>query len=79
MKCVQCGSTRIIPRAAIIDRDKWERQLTASVCGNPQALIFTDPEYSTLYARICGDCGFTELFAENPSALYDAYLQSQQR
>ena len=26
---------------------------------------------------ICGECGYTELIADNPAALYDEYLKGE--
>lgn len=36
-------------------------------------------ETSTLRARICGQCGYTELFVDNPQKLLVHYKQSQTR
>jgi hypothetical protein len=42
---------------------------------NPEARMFKGPEFAHFRATICGKCGHTELTAENPGALYDAYLR----
>ena len=44
---------------------------------NPEAWVFKGSVYARLRATICGDCGYTELTAENPGALYDAYIAAQ--
>ena len=76
MKCTRCGSVRIVPQASI-----WEKQtgdLQAYIDAKPNARIFRERAHATLYARICADCGHTELFTNNAAALYEAYLRSQQ-
>jgi predicted nucleic-acid-binding Zn-ribbon protein len=75
--CERCGSTRIIPRARVIDRGEGNHPTGSVQVGverKPDALFFTAEERVNTFARICGECGFTELFAEDPAALYDAYL-----
>ena len=73
--CDRCGSTRIIPRARVIDRsDGNGANVRVSVKRKRDALFFTAEERVETFARICGECGFTELFAEDPAALYEAYL-----
>jgi hypothetical protein len=54
------------------DRDVWLR-----VDAHPEARIFKRAQYSPLRASVCRDCGFTELFADDPASLYAAYLDSQ--
>ncbi len=44
---------------------------------NPKAWVFKGSVHAALKANICGDCGYTELIAENPAALYEAYLKGQ--
>jgi hypothetical protein len=46
---------------------------------NPEAWVFKGAVYAKLKANICGECGYTELVAEEPAALYDAYLKSGDR
>jgi hypothetical protein len=38
---------------------------------------FKGAVYAKLKANICGECGYTELFVENPAGLYDAYLKAK--
>ena len=79
--CARCGSGKIIPRARVIDRGHYNSaaagSLRVSVERNPTALFFTGEERVETSARICGECGFTELFADEPAALYEAYLASR--
>jgi predicted nucleic-acid-binding Zn-ribbon protein len=79
--CSKCKSTRIIPQARIIDRveastDSGASDLVIVLYDDPDALIFKGKHYGVLSARICGDCGYTELFVSNPKELLSAYLKS---
>ena len=38
--------------------------------------MFKGAVYARLKANICGNCGYTELVAEEPAALCDAYLKA---
>ena len=51
-------------------------ELRVAIAADPNALLFRDVIFSRLRAAICGDCGHTELSAEDPRALYDAYLRN---
>jgi hypothetical protein len=75
-RCVQCGSERVVPKAVVWDQANGG-YLMAYVCAKPDAALFKEAAYSTLYARICADCRYTSLFAEGAEALYEAYQQSQ--
>jgi hypothetical protein len=48
------------------------------VHANPNAWFFTGTVASRLSANVCGDCGFVELFVDNPRELYQVYRKSQQ-
>ena len=43
---------------------------------DPNALVFKGAQKGTLYAQICGECGFAEFYLENPQELY-AVVQSK--
>jgi hypothetical protein len=51
--------------------------LTLVVYENPDALLFKGSNEGTLQARVCGECGYLELFLENPSELYETYRNSK--
>lgn len=40
---------------------------------DPKALLFKGAQKGTLYAQICGECGFAEFYLENPQELYAVY------
>jgi len=37
--------------------------------------FFKGAVYAKMNANICGECGYTELIAKDPAALYDACLK----
>jgi hypothetical protein len=47
--------------------------LTAVTYDDPDALIFKGAHKSALFARVCGTCGFTELYLDNARELFEAY------
>ena len=76
--CTRCGSHEVIPRVRVTDRDSGDmrQNLEVEVQRRPNAMFFKRPERSALSARVCGACGFTELYVDAPNALYSAYLQA---
>ena len=79
-RCGKCGSLKIVPRAPLVDihlRYNVERAtILVGVSRKPDAVIFKHPQTAGVYARVCGDCGFAELFVDDAQSLYDAYLES---
>ena len=72
--CTRCGSSKILPYVDI--KDYWDmgvsRDLSVVVHEDPQAVIFKGAVKGPLVARICGECGFVELFVKNPAELWEA-------
>ena len=79
LKCGKCGSQRVIPLAGMIDQGEHSDGNLKAVVGytKPRAWIFKGAVYAKLKANICGDCGYTELMAQDPAALYAAYRKTQ--
>lgn len=75
--CTQCGSTRIIPAARTAELTGGG-PLAVCVNANPDAILFKGTHTGYLKARICGDCGHTELYVDNAQELYEAYARSRQ-
>jgi len=75
--CLKCGSKRVIESARIIDRGDSGCQYDFSVVvyKKPSAILFKEGCYGAMRASICGNCGYTELYATNPEELYEAYEQ----
>lgn len=76
--CIRCGSESVIPRVRVIERgdDGQRHDLQVEVQRRPNALIFKRPERVNLSARVCSECGHSELYADSPGALYTAYMQA---
>ena len=77
-KCPKCGSSKIIPDAQVLDQGQYsDGHLKVVVAEDPDALLFKGKKRTPLRARVCGECGFTELSVEDPHLLYAAYLKSR--
>jgi hypothetical protein len=76
--CSRCGSDEVMPRVRVVERgdDGMRHDVQAEVLRRPNALLFKRPERVNLTARVCSACGYTELYADTPAALYKAYLQA---
>ncbi len=76
-KCPRCESQRLIKNVRIYSRgpDSSKSDLHVEVYGNPDALVFKKAHQETLLARICGDCGFTELYVSNARELWSVTSQ----
>jgi ribosomal protein S27AE len=79
LKCSKCGSEKIIPLASMIDQGQASDGTLKALVGytNPEAWVFKGAVYAKMNANICGECGYTELIAEDAAALYDAYLKAR--
>ena len=78
--CHKCGSTEVVPDVEVRDYDASSyRELTLSVQlpRPPGSFIYQGSETSPLRAWVCGQCGYTELYAPNCRALLAAHRQSQ--
>jgi hypothetical protein len=76
--CAACGSTKLIPGASV--EDGWTSRYAARehvirIGANPKAFFSNHITESKVKAYICGTCGYTALFAEQPHELYEAYQQ----
>ncbi len=77
-KCTKCGASKMITGIPVEDQGQpSDGQLKAHVGFlHPEAIIFRGSTYAELRANICGQCGYTELFADNPEVLYEAYTRT---
>ena len=77
-RCLKCNSEKIVPNVRILDRSHHytERDLTAVFYEDPDALIFSGPHEGSLYAQVCGECGYTEMYLEDPQDFYAAYSET---
>lgn len=76
--CSKCGSSKIIPLVGLVDQGQYSDGTLKALVGytNPEAWVFKGAVHAKLKANICGNCGHTELVAENPEALYEAYMKA---
>ena len=77
--CAKCSSNKIIPNAIVIDRGDYnaESNLSVAIDGDPNALFFKERSRFPVKAKVCGDCGFTEFYVENPASIYVAFQNQQ--
>lgn len=72
--CAKGGSTKFVRRARVIAGDSADLgNVRQRVARKPSALVFKDEEKADLHARVCGDCGYTELFVDDAESIYRAY------
>lgn len=78
LRCPRCSSDEVMPRVRVVERgeDGYRHDLQVEVLRRPSAVFFKRPERINLTARVCGACGYTELYVDAPGALYTAYLQA---
>jgi hypothetical protein len=77
--CSKCGSESVIPRLRVVERgeDGNRHDVQLEVQRRPSAMFFKRPERSKLLARVCGDCGHVEIYADAPRKLYTAWLEAE--
>jgi predicted nucleic-acid-binding Zn-ribbon protein len=74
--CIKCGSDKIISKAGITGVGDGGH-LTVLVDEKPDAFIFKQRMRSDISAKVCGNCGFMELYADDPKLLYSAYQKQE--
>lgn len=76
--CTKCGAQQVMPDLRILDQDGefHSRSLSLQIHRNPYAMIFKGEEVVDLRANVCGNCGYTELYATNPGLLWDTFNES---
>jgi len=76
-KCAKCGSSSVIQRAMVVDFGQGgEKSLRVRVDADPTAMVFKKSTRSDVHAWICGQCGYMELYADDPADLYNAFTAS---
>lgn len=71
--CPKCQSTEIIPDVRVFDHAHGNSQLElcATVYREPENWVFKNPVAHRFHARVCGACGYTEFYVENPRRLLE--------
>lgn len=67
-QCPKCGSRDVITDAKAIDRVD-NGALSVATLRKPGAVLFKGMLTTTLSAWVCADCGYLELYADNPKSI----------
>ncbi len=69
--CPKCGSSEVIPDVWIIDHAHCNipMDLSATVYTNPDGWVFKGSISHRFKARVCGSCGYTEFYVDDPQGL----------
>lgn len=75
-RCLKCGSDAVIPNVQVIDRGdaNARKPLDLGLATKPDARVFKGEVRVQTTASVCGDCGFVEVYATDPAALWDAHI-----
>jgi predicted nucleic-acid-binding Zn-ribbon protein len=70
-KCPKCGAEEIIKDAMVMDRSHLgvAEEFTLATFKLPKAFLYKGEQRSTVSAWVCGECGFVELYADEPGRL----------
>ena len=81
MVCPKCKSRDVMPGVRILAQagqfGAVKGNLEVEVYEDPGALIFKGAQTGTLTASVCGNCGYTELYVNNPAQLLAVYRKSK--
>ena len=78
-KCLNCGSTEIVPDMRLLTEEAasgHQPVYVKLVEPKPEKASFlwtASEERSYFYASVCGQCGFTMIFAQYPEELLEAH------
>ncbi len=76
--CAKCGSMKMMEGVQVFDQGQHsDGKLKVRVAEKPDALLFKQNKLAIITANICGECGFTEFYVENPREFYASYRKSQ--
>ena len=81
-RCLKCGSDAVVPGVRVIDRGDGNSRRHPHEVGlatNPDAVLFKGEVRVATTARVCGDCGFVEVYATDPGAIWDAHIDRVSR
>ena len=72
-RCTHCGSDAVIPDVSVA----YPVHLYLNRA--PDAALNKQTVKGRGEARVCGDCGFVMVFADDPRALWDAHVERLSR
>ena len=67
-KCPKCGSNDVIAGAKAIDYSR-NAALSVATFRKPDAVVFKGQMSTSLSAWVCAECGYLELYADDPKKL----------
>ncbi len=75
-RCLKCGSDAMIPDVRVVDRgqNNYRHESELGLQARPDAILFKHEVRVGTWAQVCGDCGFVEMYAADPPALWDAHI-----
>lgn len=77
--CTACRSDKVIPSVRVIEHDDgYELDLKVQVSERPGGKLDMRTHYAPLRAKVCCNCGHTDLLVADPEKLWAAYQKSQQ-
>jgi uncharacterized OB-fold protein len=79
MNCSKCGSDKIMTNVKIVDHGYMDSKhdLSIEFHKNPNAWVVKGTQKGTLFANVCGQCGYVELSVGNPEELWDLYKKNR--
>jgi len=75
-KCPKCASAMLLDHLRVLTGGESLQHLTVQAYGNPDALVFKERANSKMEATVCGECGYTELYAVDPKSLAKAVAEA---
>jgi hypothetical protein len=77
--CAKCGSTDLIRDGVVFDFDRVGiGRLHAGFLANPDAIFMKGKTFNPVRARICGHCGYIEMFVVDSKELFQEYVKARQ-
>jgi predicted nucleic-acid-binding Zn-ribbon protein len=77
-RCPKCASSERIPDALVtVPVDGDHVGVEVEVHRDPEALLFKGATRTRLKATVCGQCGFTQLYAVDPAELLAAHREAR--
>ncbi len=78
LQCPKCGSDLVIPDARLVEQDYGAAHtVQVGEYASPGSALFKWESRVDVRVQVCGACGFIELYATDPDALYEAHRRAQ--
>jgi predicted nucleic-acid-binding Zn-ribbon protein len=71
-KCAKCGSSSLIEGVRVLRGEDQDVNLRVDAHPDAHFFFFKAATRTPLHALVCGQCGFTELYAADSAALVEA-------